>query len=185
MQPGQEQAMSVESSQPISPPSQDMDFTLTGSSSSSVQATEVVSQPPSIHFAPTSLAISSPPVVVEMRNKSPQKRPTRPSGFEQARKSRSLENLLNTPDNEAPTSHPGGIASSGSGGLAHVDYTQTILNASELYGQPVALDIVKTRSQRSRVSIRHAQDTHQSSSSISSSGSHNSLHGSLEIIQVS
>ena len=118
---------------------------------------------------------------VEMRHKSAaatSAAAVRPAGFEQARKSRSLENLLK-PD-------------AGSGADATtMAWTQSedsaskapkIVNAAELFGQPMALDVVKR--QRARVSLRHAE-MNQSSSSISSSGSHNSLHGSLEIIQVS
>jgi hypothetical protein len=87
-------------------------------------------------------------------------------GVEQARKSRSLEDIISSPDDEP-------IASAGPAACQHHP-----IPASDLFSSPVALDKASCR-------CRGPSDPHQSSSSISSSGSHNSLHGSLEIIQVS
>ena len=105
----------------------------------------------------------------------------RPAGFEQARKSRSLENLLK----------PCGDAGTDAMAMAWTQSEESktnapprVVDAAELFGQPMALQEVVKRQQRARVALRHG-DMNQSSSSISSSGSHNSLHGSLEIIQVS
>ena len=103
--------------------------------------------------------------------------------IEQGRKSRSLEDILNSPDEEPATGggprctclagsglcHPTGFPSNSSRRGLHA--------AIDMFPHSVALD--------RHCRCRGVSDPHQSSSSISSSGSHNSLHGSLEIIQVS
>ncbi len=91
--------------------------------------------------------------------------------LEQGRKSRSMEDILNSPDEEPATTDCGCI-----GNFGRTKGRNRTMNAAELFSQPVALDTMRCRG---------PSDSHQSSSSISSSGSHNSLHGSLEIIQVS
>ena len=91
--------------------------------------------------------------------------------LEQGRKSRSMEDILNSPDEEPATTDCGCI-----GNFGWPKSKQRTLNAADLFSQPVTLESVRCRG---------TSDPHQSSSSISSSGSHNSLHGSLEIIQVS
>ncbi len=91
--------------------------------------------------------------------------------LEQGRKSRSMEDILNSPDEEPASTDCGCI-----GNFGWPKSRQRTLNAADLFSQPVTLENVRCRG---------PSDPHQSSSSISSSGSHNSLHGSLEIIQVS
>ena len=91
--------------------------------------------------------------------------------LEQGRKSRSMEDILNSPDEEPATTDCGCI-----GNFGWPKSKQRTLNAADLFSQPASLESVRCRG---------TSDPHQSSSSISSSGSHNSLHGSLEIIQVS
>ena len=93
------------------------------------------------------------------------------SNLEQGRKSRSMEDILNSPDEEPATTDCGCI-----GRIGWPKSRPRTLHAAELFSQPVTLENVRCRG---------TSDPHQSSSSISSSGSHNSLHGSLEIIQVS
>ena len=90
--------------------------------------------------------------------------------FEKGRKSRSLEDILNSPDDES-------AASCQCVGLCRA-YQKRSLHTADMFSQTVALDRLHCR-------CRGMSDPHQSSSSISSGGSHSSLHGSLEIIQVS
>ena len=99
---------------------------------------------------------------VQMRNKpSSAGAAGRPSHFEAGRKSRSLEDILKMVEdpNDCPCVP------------AHSMHRPVL--AAELFPPPEVL------------SCRCRGEPHQSSSSISSSGSHNSLHGSLEVIQVS
>lgn len=88
--------------------------------------------------------------------------------IEQARKSRSLEDIINSPDDDLMASTDTTAAKCG----------HHTIPASDLFSPPVGLE-------KAACLCRGPADPHQSSSSISSSGSHNSLHGSLEIIQVS
>ena len=86
--------------------------------------------------------------------------------FEQARKSRSLEDILNSPDTENT-------------GCGCPVRPRKLVQAADMFAPPGVLESVNS-------CRRHGPaDPHHSSSSISSSGSLNSLHGSLEIIQVS
>lgn len=84
--------------------------------------------------------------------------------FEQARKSRSLEDILNSPEEDRDCGCPGRSHSQ----------RKCRKGALDLFPPPIG-----------QARCRGTSDPHQSNSSISSSGSHNSLHGSLEIIQVS
>lgn len=93
--------------------------------------------------------------------------------FEQGRKSRSLEDILNSPDEETMSSH----CSCGAGSFCKAYKRRGLHGAMDMFPQPVALD--------RHCRCRGVSDAHQSSSSISSSGSHSSLHGSLDFIQVS
>ena len=87
-----------------------------------------------------------------------------PHNFEKGRKSRSLEDILNSPDDQSSVVEC-------TAPMHHRPYPRHI--ASDIFPPSLALD-------------KHCcGDPHQSSSSISSGGSHSSLHGSLEFIQVS
>ena len=87
-----------------------------------------------------------------------------PHNFEKGRKSRSLEDILNSPDDQCSVVEC-------TAPMHHRRYPRHI--AAEIFPPSLALD-------------KHCcGDPHQSSSSISSGGSHSSLHGSLEFIQVS
>ena len=121
----------------------------------------------------------SPALGVQLRHKAPGSRSAERcklglaldsgvNSFEQARKSRSLEDILNSPESEK--------TSCGCPG----NRPRKLLQAADLFAPPAGLEGIQS-------CRRHgpADPHHHSSSSISSSGSHNSLHGSLEIIQVS
>ena len=109
---------------------------------------------------------------VEMRVKDPEMQGKTVS-FEQARKSRSLEDILSA-DGEEQTV-VGGCPSH-----VRARRQKRLINAAEMFSQSTAGHESSLRC-RGTIDAHH----HQSSSSISSSGSHSSLHGSLEIIQVS
>ena len=96
--------------------------------------------------------------------------------FEQARKSRSMEDIIASPDDTydilggvLPPSTATGTASSKWNHNVHVPDT---------FSQAMGLDNIKCW-------YRGPPEIHQSNSSISSTGSRNSLHGSMEMIQVS
>ena len=91
------------------------------------------------------------------------------------RKSQSLEDILNSQEEEDDETADWMM------GLAHNKrgkHSHSMIHAADIFSQPLALDRVQGR-------CRGPSDPHQSSSSISSSGSHNSLQGSLEMIPVS
>lgn len=120
-----------------------------------------------------SMVTSNSSYVVEMRSKEQSQ--NRGSSFEQQRKSRSLEDILNM-DGDETSGSAGGCPS-------HVRSRRQkkLLNAAELLSHTGAAVEAMQRCRGPGESHHH----HQSSSSISSSGSHGSLHGSVEIIQVS
>lgn len=119
----------------------------------------------------TMMVTSNSSYVVEMRTKEAGQ--GRTSAFEQARKSRSLEDILNMDGEE-------NIVLGGCPSHVRSRRQKRLINAAELLSQGSAMDAVH----RCRVP-GDSHHHHQSSSSISSSGSHSSLHGSLEVIQVS
>ena len=87
------------------------------------------------------------------------------NNFEKGRKSRSLEDILNSPDDQYSVVECTAVRS-------HPPFRSHV--AAEIFPPSLALDNNHCRG-----------DPHQSSSSISSGGSRSSLHGSLELIQVS
>ncbi len=98
------------------------------------------------------------------------------NNLEQARKSRSLEDILNSPEEENTLCDcPHGAWHTPARPHSH---HRQIVQAADVFPQPTVLD-------RAQCRCRGLSDPHQSSSSISSSGSHTSLHGSMELIQVS
>lgn len=96
----------------------------------------------------------------------------RARSFENCRKSRSLDDILSSPEDDDKQMNCDCV------GSASKKSRFKSAMVSDVFSQNVGLEQVQCR-------CRGTSDPHQSSSSISSSGSHNSLHGSLEIIQVS
>ena len=87
------------------------------------------------------------------------------------KKSRSLEDILNSPNEEVKC---------GCVGVNRMYcHSNRMLTAAEIFPQSMALENAH------QCRCRGADPQHQSSSSISSSGSHNSLQGSVEMIEVS
>ncbi|XP_013383484.1 dual specificity protein phosphatase 16 isoform X2 [Lingula anatina] len=94
--------------------------------------------------------------------------------FEHCRKSRSLDDILSSPEDERKHASCGCIKKK----MSKSSLLKSAMVA-DLFPQTMGLEHVQCR-------CRGASDPHhQSNSSISSSSSHNSLHGSVEIIQVS